>query len=80
MKGCENVGFLKSFFGAAAANAIRDSKKEQERLNNWNALFDEASDMSLEFSDYLTNLGISDSYVSPPASELAEEGSSLLLR
>ena len=68
------MGFLKSFFGAAAANAIRDSKKEQERLNNWNALFDEASDMSLEFSDYLTNLGINDSYVSPPASELAEEG------
>ena len=68
------MGFLKSFFGAAAANAIIDSKKEQERLNNWNALFDEASDMSLEFSDYLTNLGISDSYVSPPASELAEEG------
>lgn len=68
------MGFLKSFFGAAAANAIRDSKKEQERLENWNALFDEASDVSLEFSDYLTNLGISDSYVSPPASELAEEG------
>ena len=68
------MGFLKSFFGAAAANAIRDSKKEQERLENWNALFDEVSDMSLEFSDYLTNLGISDSYVSPPASELAEEG------
>lgn len=68
------MGFLKSFFGAAAANAIRDSKKEKERLDNWNALFDEASDMSLEFSDYLTNLGINDSYVSPPASELAEEG------
>ena len=51
VKGRENMGFLKSFFGAAAANAIRDSKKEQERLNNWNALFDEASDMSLEFSD-----------------------------
>lgn len=68
------MGFLKSFFGAAAANAIRDNKKDQERLNNWNALFDEASDMSLEFSNYLTNLGISDSYVSPPASELAEEG------
>ena len=64
------MGFLKSFFGAAAANAIRDSKKEQERLENWNALFDEVSDMSLEFSDYLTNLGISDSYVSPPASFL----------
>lgn len=68
------MGFLKSFFGAAAANAIRDSKKEQERLEIWNALFDEASDLSLEFSDYLTNLGINDSYVSPPASELAEEG------
>ena len=38
------MGFLKSFFGAAAANAIRDSKKEQELLEIWNALFDEASD------------------------------------
>ena len=68
------MGFLKSFFGAAAANAIRDSKKEQERLDKWNTLFSEAFDISLEFSDYLANLGINDSYVSPPASELAEEG------
>ena len=72
------MSFFKSFFGAAAANMISDSKKEQERLNNWNALFDEAFDMSLEFSDYLTTLGVNDSYVSPPASELAEEGKSAI--
>lgn len=72
------MSFFKSFFGAAAANMISDSKKEQERLNNWNALFDEAFDMSLEFSDYLTTLGVNDSYVSPPASELAQEGRSAI--
>ena len=68
------MSFLKSFFGATAANAIRDSKKEKERLDSRNALFDEASDISLDFSDYLIDLGINDSYVSPPASELVEEG------
>lgn len=68
------MSFLKSFFGATAANAIRDSKKEKERLDSRNALFDEASDISLDFSDYLIDLGINDSYVSPPASVLVEEG------
>ena len=68
------MSFLKSFLGAAFAQAARDNKKKQEELDAWNALFDEASDMSLAFSDYLTNLGINDSYVSPPASELATEG------
>ena len=68
------MSFLKSFLGAAFAQAARDNKKQQEELDAWNALFDEASDMSLAFSDYLTNLGINDSYVSPPASELATEG------
>ena len=70
------MSFLKSFLGAAFAQAARDSKKKQEELDAWDALFDEASDMSLAFSDYLTNLGINDSYVSPPASELATEGRS----
>lgn len=30
--------------------------------------------MSLAFSEYLSNLGVDDSYVSPSASDLAEEG------
>jgi len=68
------MSFLKSFLGAAFAQSARDSKKRQEELDAWNKLFDEATDMSLEFSNYLTRLGITDSYVSPPASELAEEG------
>ena len=68
------MSFLKSFLGAAFAQAARDNKKQQEELDAWNALFDEASDMSLAFSDFLTNLGINDSYVSPSASELATEG------
>mgnify|MGYP002731990094 FL=1 len=68
------MSFLKSFLGAAFAQAARDNKKKQEELDAWNALFDEASDMSLAFSDFLANLGINDSYVSPPASELATEG------
>ena len=68
------MSFLKSFLGAAFAQSARDSKKRQQELDNWNALFDEASDMSLAFNDYLTNLGVNDSYASPPASELAEEG------
>lgn len=70
------MSFLKSFLGSAFAQAARDNKKKQEELDAWNALFDEASDMSLAFSDYLTNLGINDSYVSPSASELATEGRS----
>ena len=70
------MSFLKSFLGAAFAQAARDSKKKQGELDAWNTLFDEAFDMSLAFSDYLTNLGINDSYVSPPASELATEGRS----
>ena len=68
------MSFLKSFLGTAFAQSARDSKKRQEELDAWNALFDEASDISLEFSDYLTRHGITDSYVSPPASELATEG------
>lgn len=68
------MGFLKSFFASMVANTIRDNKKEQERSEKWNSLFDEAFNISLEFSDYLTNLGITDIYVSPSASELAEEG------
>lgn len=68
------MSLLKSFLGAAFAQSARDSKKRQEELAAWNALFDEASDMSLEFSDYLLRRGIGDSYVSPPASELATEG------
>lgn len=68
------MSFFKSFLGAAFAQSARDSKKRQEELDAWNKLFDEATDMSSEFSNYLTRLGITDSYVSPPASELAEEG------
>lgn len=68
------MSFFKSFLGSAFAQSARDSKKRQEELDAWNALFDEASDISLEFSDYLTRCGIADSYVSPPASELATEG------
>ena len=68
------MSFLKSFLGAALAQSARDSKKRQEELDVWNALFDEASDMSLAFSDYLLRQGIADNYVSPPASELATEG------
>ena len=68
------MSFFKSFLGTAFAQSARDSKRRQEELDAWNKLFDEATDMSLEFSNYLTRLGITDSYVSPPASELAEEG------
>ena len=68
------MSFFKSFLGAAFAQSARDSKKRQEELDAWNKLFDEATDMSSEFSNYLTRLGITDSYVSPPASELATEG------
>ena len=68
------MSFFKSFLGAAFAQSARDNKKRQEELDAWNTLFDEASDISLEFSDYLTRRGIADSYVSPPASELATEG------
>lgn len=56
------MGFLKSFLGAAAANAMRDSQKEKERLDKWNNLFDECLDMDIQFNDYLTRLGIKDSY------------------
>lgn len=68
------MSFLKSLFAATAANAIRDNTKQQERSNKWNSLFSEASDMFLEFSNFLSNLGINDSYVSPSASEIAQKG------
>lgn len=50
------MSFFKSFLGAAFAQSARDSKKRQEELDAWNKLFDEATDMSSEFSNYLTRL------------------------
>ena len=66
------MSFFKSFLGAAFAQSARDSKKRQEELDAWNKLFDEATDMSSEFSNYLTRLGITDSYVSPPIEDNLE--------
>jgi len=56
------VGFLKSFLGSMAANAIRDSQKEQECLDKKNSLFNECLEMDIEFNDYLRELGVKDSY------------------
>lgn len=56
------MGFWKSFLGSMAANAIRDSQKEQERLDKKNSLFDECLEMDIEFNDYLRELGVDDSY------------------
>ncbi|MBR2491705.1 MAG: restriction endonuclease [Ruminiclostridium sp.] len=56
------VGFLKSFLGSMAANAIRDSQKEHECLDKKNSLFNECLEMDIEFNDYLRELGVKDSY------------------
>ncbi len=72
------MSFLKSFMGALMANAIQESTKEDERIAEWNRLFHMASDMQTEFSDYLSEVGVDDTYVSPPASQLADEGISAI--
>lgn len=56
------MGFLKSFLGSMAANAIRDSQKEHECLDKKNSLFNECLEMDIEFNDYLRELGVKDSY------------------
>ena len=60
------------------AKTIQENKKEDERVAEWNRLFDMAMDMQTEFSDYLSEIGIDDTYVMPPASDLADEGISAI--
>lgn len=72
------MSFFKSFLGAIMAKTIQENKKEDERVAEWNRLFDMAMDMQTEFSDYLSEIGIDDTYVMPPASDLADEGISAI--
>ena len=66
------MGFLRSFFGSALSHAIRDDKKEKQKLADWNALFSECMNMDIEFNNFLNSLGIEDGHVSRP--ELPDEG------
>ena len=68
------MSFFKSFLGAIMAKTIQENKKEDERVAEWNRLFDMAMDMQTEFSDYLSEIGVGDTYVMPSASDLADEG------
>ena len=72
------MSFFKSFLGAIMAKTIQENKKEDERVAEWNRLFDMAMDMQTEFSDYLSEIGVGDTYVMPPASDLADEGISAI--
>lgn len=72
------MSFFKSFLGAIMAKTIQENKKEDERVAEWNRLFDMALDMQTEFGDYLLEVDIDDTYVMPPASDLADEGISAI--
>ena len=61
------MGFLKSFLGAMAANAIQDAKKEQKKAERdnakWNKHYAELDKYENELNDLLNNVGSATFYV-----------------
>ena len=70
------MSFLKSFFGAAAANAMRDSKIEEQKRQERAALYDELDEIEEDFSLFLEQSNIEGIYIKDV--RLLEEGRSAI--
>ena len=56
------MSFLKSLFGAMAANAIRDSKLEEEKRQERAELYDELDEIDEDFCSFLDTYNINGVY------------------
>ena len=57
------MSFLKSFFGAAAANAMRDSKMEEQKRQKRATLYDELDGIEEDFSLFLEQCNVEGTYI-----------------
>lgn len=57
------MGFWSSFLGHAAVEVAKDMKQQEKETQRWNDLFHELGQYETAFNNYLSSVGIQDTYI-----------------